>query len=250
VGVRASADPAVGDDRFLFGVYEISGARRGAPDEVVTVTARPLEGDGGEIDDITADFVWMVPDAIGLYRADIPFDAPGMWEIDFAVSTGEETEPFLVLVSGEPTTVGPGETAPRVPTPTLDDTPIDDLTTDVPADEDFYRISLDEALENGRKTVAVFATPAYCTSAACGPMMNQVKDISDGYPDVNWVHVEVYTGFNEEGFAPDAEHLAPAVSAYRLQTEPWIFVMDEEGVVLARIEGVLAPGELEGLLET
>ena len=250
IGLRASNDPAIGDDRFLFGVYEISGARRGSPDEVVTVTAKPLEGDGTTFVDVPADFVWMVPDAIGLYRATLPFDTAGMWEIDFEVSTGESAQPFLVLVSEEPTTVGPGEAAPRVVTPTLDDTPVDDLTTDVPVDEDFYRVSLDEALENGRKTVAVFATPAYCTSAACGPMMRQVKEIADGYPDVNWVHVEVYTGFNEDGFAPDVDHLAPAVVAYGLQTEPWIFVMDEGGVVTARIEGVLGRGELEQLLES
>ncbi len=249
VGLRASNDPALGDSRFLFGVYEVSGARRGSPDEVVTLTAKPLEGQGTTFENVQADFVWMVPEALGLYRANLPFDAPGQWEIDFEISTGESTQPFLVLVNPEPTTVGIGEEAPKVATPTLDDTPVEDLTTDAPVDEDFYRIALDDALGNGRKTVAVFATPAYCTSAACGPMMQQVKAISDDYPDVNWIHVEVYTGFNDEDFAPDVDHLAAAVRAYGLQTEPWIFVMDEAGVVTARIEGVLGEGELEELLE-
>jgi hypothetical protein len=35
---------------------------------------------------------------------------------------------------------------------------------------------------------------------------------------------------------------------FGLPSEPWIFVMDEEGVVIARIEGVLGDGELEAIL--
>ena len=69
------------------------------------------------------------------------------------------------------------------------------------------------------------------------------------YPSVNWVHVEVYQGFNEADFAPDVDHLVPAVTEFRLPSEPWIFVMDEQGTVTARLEGVLAPGELEELLD-
>jgi hypothetical protein len=249
VGIRASNDPSIGDSRFLFGVHEISGARRGSPDEAVSVTATSLEA-SESVFEVDADFLWMVPESIGLYRAVIPFDVPGMWEIDIEISTGERTEPFLVLVAEEPTTVGIGDRAPRVATPTLDDTPVDDLTTDYPIAEAFYELSLDDALENGRKTVAVFATPAYCTSAACGPMMRQVKDLTASYSDVNWVHVEVYQGFNEPGFAPDPDHLAPAVVEYGLLTEPWIFVMDENGIVISRLEGVLGEGELEALLGT
>jgi hypothetical protein len=247
VGIRASSDPAVGDERFLFGVNEISGARRGSPDEKVTVIATSLESAESSYE-VDAEFVWMVPDAFGLYKAAIPFDVPGQWEIDWTISTGETTQPFLVLVAEEPTTVAIGDPAPRSATPTLADTPVEDLTTDFPVNESFYEQSLDEALENGNKTVAVFATPAYCTSAACGPMMQQIKELETSYPDVNWVHIEVYQGFNDPGFAPDVEHLARAVVDYGLLTEPWIFVMDEEGVVTTRIEAVLGEGELEAFL--
>lgn len=248
VGIRASLDPAVGDARFLFAVNEIDGTRRGSPDEKVSVTAKPLDRPGTILED-EADFVWIIEGSIGLYRADLPFDSAGTWELDFDISTGEQTQPFLVLVQEEPSTVALGEDAPRVPTPTLADTALEDLTTDSPPDEAFYELSLDQALSNGNKTVVVFATPAFCTSAACGPMMKHAKDAQTRYPDVNWVHVEVYEGFNEQGFAPDTEHLAPAVVAYGLPSEPWIFVMDEDGVVVARFEGVLAPGELEAVLD-
>jgi hypothetical protein len=248
VGIRASLDPAVGDSRFLFAVNEIDGTRRGGPDEIVTVHAKSLDAPDTVLED-EADFLWIIEGSIGLYRADLPFDTAGTWEIDFDISTGETTQPFLVLVQDEPSTVAIGEEAPKVPTPTLADTALEDLTTDSPPDEGFYEISLDEALSNGKKTVLVFATPAFCTSAACGPMMQNTKAARIGHPDVNWVHVEVYQGFNEDGFAPDTAHLAPAVVAYGLPSEPWVFVMDEDGVVVARFEGVLAPGELEAVLD-
>lgn len=249
IAIRASIDPAVGDERFLFAVNEIDGTRRGSPEEVVTVTAKALE-DPDDVYEVPADFLWIIEGAFGLYRAPIPFDRAGQWEIDFEISTGEPTQPFLVLVAEEPTTVAVGEAAPAVATPTVATSSIEDLTTDFPVYEPFYEMSLDDALANGRQTVAIFATPAYCTSASCGPMMQQAKELALGYPDVNWVHVEVYQGFNEDGFAPDFDHLAPAVVEFGLPSEPWIFVMDESGTVEARIEGVLGDGELEAILDS
>ncbi len=63
-----------------------------------------------------------------------------------------------------------------------------------------------------------------------------------------FLHIEVYGGFNEPGFEPDVAHLVPAVVAFGLPTEPWVFVMDEEGVVIGRFDGVLGDGEIESLL--
>ncbi len=81
-------------------------------------------------------------------------------------------------------------------------------------------------------------------------MLDTVKEVAPDYPDVNFIHIEVYTGFNEPGFAPDPAHLAPAVGAdyWNLPSEPWVFVMDGQGVVTGRFEGVMAAEELTALL--
>jgi hypothetical protein len=244
VGIRASTDTAVGDERFLFAVAEIDGKRRGSPDEDVTLVATSLDAPDVEIS-ADAEFLWVVPNAFGLYRADVPFDRPGLWEIEFDVSTGEETTPFLVDVLPAPTTVATGDPAPLITTPTSSDAPIADLTTDGDPMTSLYEMSLDEAFTNGQQSVVIFATPAYCTSAACGPLLQQTKDAAAMFDDVNFIHVEVYSGFNEEGFQPDVDHLVPAVEAFKLPSEPWIFVIDENGVVKARLEGVVGDGELE-----
>ena len=247
IGIRASTDPAVGDDRLLFAVHELDGTRRGGPDEIVTLVASPLDNPSVELS-AEATYTWIVEDAIGLYLATVPFDRPGTWQIDFEISTGEATEPFLVDIKSEPTTVAIGEKAPLVETPTLATAEIDDLTTDHDPLLSLYEIPLDKALSNGRKTVAIFATPAYCTSAACGPMLDQTKTMAHAHPDVDFLHIEVYGGFNEPGFAPDVDHLVPAVVAFGLPTEPWVFVMDEDGVVTGRFDGVLGDNEVEALL--
>ena len=249
VGIRASSDPAVGDARFLFAVSQIDGVRRGGPDEAVSIVATSLDAPEVSLE-TDAIFEWVVPDGFGLYRAELPFDRAGLWEIDFTVSTGEITQPFLVDVQAEPTTVSVGDAAPILDTPTIPDTPIEDLTTDGDPLLTLYDTSLGEAIGNGRQTVVIFATPAYCTSAACGPLLQQTKDASATYPDVDFVHIEVYEGFNEPDFAPDTDHLVPAVVAFNLPSEPWIFVMDEDGMIIARFEGVLGEGELESVLES
>lgn len=247
VGIRATTDPAVGDSRLLFAVNEIGGTRRGSPEETVSVVAKPLDAPTKSLED-DAQFVWVVPDVSGLYLADIPFDSPGLWEIEFTISTGETTEPFLIDVQAEPATVAIGAQAPRIDTPTVADRPIDDLTTDPEPMLALYESSLADLLDNGRPTVALFATPAFCTSAACGPLLDHTKELVDDFPNADFIHIEVYEGFNESGFAPDVDHLVPAVVEFGLPSEPWIFVMDADGVVIARIEGVLADGELDALL--
>lgn len=249
IGLRASQDVAVGDERFLFAVNEIDGTRRGSPEEEVQVVATPLDNPSQAIE-ADAVFMWIVPDAIGLYRAPVAFDTPGRWEIEFTISTGEDTDPFLVDVKPEPATVAVGEQAPAVATPTYPETPLSELTTDQEPLETLYTDSLDALLANGRPTVAVFATPAFCTSAACGPMVNQVKDLTTARTDADFIHIEVYSGFNSPGFEPGLDTLVPAVTAFGLPTEPWIFVMDGDGTVVSRLEGVLGEGELESILDS
>ncbi len=248
IGLRASSDPSIGDARFLFAIAEIDGTRRGSPDEAVHVTATSVD-DPTQVLEADAEWLWMIQDAIGLYRVSLPFTRAGTWELDWTISTGEGTDPILVLVNEAPTTPAIGEPAPAVATPTTADHPIDEISTDTDPTPGLYTVSLDEALSNGKQTVVIFATPAFCTSAACGPMLETVKRIMPQYPDVNWIHVEVYQGFKETGFQPSPDRLVDAVKAFNLPSEPWVFVMDESGVVKSRLEGAVSDAELSDILD-
>jgi hypothetical protein len=256
--IRANIDLAVGTGRLLVGVAQPDGTRLGSPDEPVVLEVRPVDDLSAPVQRVEAGWVWIVPDVVGLYRGTFDFDRSGTWQVVVVPEEGSPLEPapFSVLdpgcrledaaERGIPTcALQVGDPAPPVASPTIGDLPIEQLTTDPQPDERLYRLSLDEALTNGRRTVVVFATPAFCQTAACGPLLNTVKPVIDQYPETDFVHVEVYTGFREPDFDPtDPERLAPSVAAFRLVSEPWVFVMDEDGVITARFEGAMDEEEL------
>jgi hypothetical protein len=241
--VPANRDIAVGEERLLVGVRHLDGTDLGTPDIPVTIEVAPAD-EPEAVQQAPADFSWIVPDAIGLYRARFTFDRPGTWTVRVIPESGDPipTTPFTVREQNAAPAVG--ALAPATATPTLADGPFAAITTDPDPDTRFYELSLDEALRNGRPTVLVFATPAFCQTAACGPLLTNVKDVAPGYPEVNFIHVEVYTNLQDPDFEPDAAHLAESVVQWNLPSEPWGFVIDPDGVIQARFEGTLDPVEL------
>ena len=71
-----------------------------------------------------------------------------------------------------------------------------------------------------------------------------MRELAPQYPDVNFLHVEVFTNIND----PANIVLAPAVEEWGLPTEPWVFVVDANGIVAGRYEGVVTPEELREVL--
>jgi hypothetical protein len=68
-----------------------------------------------------------------------------------------------------------------------------------------------------------------------------------------WIHMEVYQDNTIkpgclEGTRPDEECLRPQFRAFNLGTEPWLFAIDRDGKVAARLEGAYSKGELEDAL--
>ncbi|MBA2366314.1 MAG: hypothetical protein H0V77_07685 [Actinobacteria bacterium] len=107
-------------------------------------------------------------------------------------------------------------------------------------------MSIAEALKAGKLTVIVFAKPKLCTSQVCGPTLTIVKDIAKDFPRVNFVHVEP----DDLDKVPEQLKPVPAVLAWGLPTEPWVFVTDKTGRVAAKYEGSVAPNELSALLRS
>ncbi len=249
--VVANADIGTGPTRILIGVVSKDGSRLGSPDHAVQVVAAPID-DPDDSQRVPGEYTWIIEDAIGLYRAEFDFDRAGTWAITVTPESGDPLPPAPFTVLEETYSPNVGETAPEAPTPTLRDHAIEDLTTDRDPDPRFYELTLAEAFDSGRPTVLVFSTPAYCMTATCGPLLDTVKAQANGYPEVNFIHIEVYTGFNEPGFAPVPENLTPAAGAeyWNLPSEPWVFVIDEQGTVTARFEGLITASELATALSS
>jgi hypothetical protein len=105
-----------------------------------------------------------------------------------------------------------------------------------------HAISLDHALAAGRPTVVTFATPLLCTSQMCGPVVDEQMVAADKLgTKASFIHVEIYPSRN-----PDKP--APTFLRYGFVTEPWLLVIDRDGVIRARYEGPVTADQVEDAL--
>lgn len=239
----ASSTIAVGTERLLVAVSNPDGSRLAAPTIPVTIQVW-AEGAEDAAQILPGEFVWAIPDVSGLYKATFQFDRAGLWVVRVTPDGGGPLEDFVIQVSPETSTPGVGDPAPLSETPVVADHPIAEISTDPDPDLAFYQLSIRDAVTSGRPTVVVFATPKFCQTAICGPTLDRVKEIAGQYPEVNFVHVEVYTNLDD----PANLVVAPAVTEWGLPSEPWVFVIDAAGVVTARFEGVVTPGEISAAI--
>ena len=90
-------------------------------------------------------------------------------------------------------------------------------------------------------------TPLFCQSRFCAPMMDSVvHPLYEEFSDrVQFVHVEpfVLSEARAGRLVP-----VPLMAEWRLLTEPWIFVADASGAVVAKFEGVATVEELRETL--
>jgi hypothetical protein len=199
-----------------------------------------------------AQSAWHGP-AVGYPDYDIPYwvilpDFPraGLWAIvvRLTAADGSSTEgQFAVQVADAADSPQFGDVPPASHNRTLATEPdIEKLTSDFDPDPDLYQMTVADALDSGKPTVVVFATPAYCTSRMCAPVLNSVKDVASNHKDdVNFIHIEVYKSFQPLVYADEME-------TWGLTSEPWTFVIDGEGRLAARLGGPLSQSELENAL--
>jgi len=171
IAIRVSNDIGLGQERLLIGVATVDGSRLGSPEEPVSFEVAPVD-EPAATQSVAATFTWILEDVTGLYRAELDFDRAGVWQVTVKPDGGAALDPVLFNVAAEPFAPALGAMAPAAPTPTLDDFAIEQLTTDDEPDLDFYKISLEDSIASAMPTVLVFSTPAYCQTAACGPLLH------------------------------------------------------------------------------
>lgn len=229
-----------GEQRILLGLVDPE-SQESLADPEVEATATFTGPDDTEVE-APLEFLWAIPDQRGLYRATVEFPRPGSWSVTVNADGYAATEPTPFPVNEETSMPQVGDEAPAVATRTTADHELAQITTDPEPDPELYGMSLDEALANDRPTVVVFATPAFCSSQTCGPLLDEVKAMTEDHPDADFLHVEIYENLDAESF----EDLVPveAVEEWSLPSEPWVFVTDPAGVVTDSFEGAMDPQEL------
>ncbi len=174
----------------------------------------------------------------------VDFDRSGPWQV-IAMLKGpdglQSTRVPSLVVGQHPGVVKVGEKAPVVHTPTAEDVggDLSQIDTRIPPSQ---MHAVDFADVVGKKPVVItFATPAFCESRVCGPTVDVVQQVADQFKgEADFIHMEVW-----EDNDPTTRKVRPQLRDFGLPTEPWIFLIDSDGVVRERIEGAISVAELE-----
>jgi hypothetical protein len=176
------------------------------------------------------------PDAATVvYSTDIDFSSEGEWRIAALIKQGDEIAATLLPSAsvGEFKRVPRvGQPAPRIHTPTAADSggDLSKITTRIPPDTQ-NRVDYADAL--GREPIVLlFATPQFCQSRVCGPVVDVAEQVKETYGDeAAFIHMEIYNDND-----PD-KGVRPQVKAFHLPSEPWLFAIDRNGTIQGEVEG-------------
>ncbi|MBI5287556.1 MAG: hypothetical protein HY873_01150 [Chloroflexi bacterium] len=187
----------------------------------------------------------------GAYVAYATFDQPGAWGAEFTIlRAGDETVvPYRFNVLEDSVEPGLGDPAPASVQATTATEPIEEIDSSFPFREAMHTTTVADALKTGKPIVIAFATPAFCTSRTCGPVLDLVVDpLFWRYgSDAVFIHIEPYS--LRDLRAANVQNAVPAVLEWRLQSEPWIFVVGRDGRIAGKFEGLVAMDEVESVLQ-
>jgi hypothetical protein len=191
-----------------------------------------------------------VADSSHIYVAHLRIPTPGLYWLLAEPEGGEAQVQALGNVDVHATDAVPavGDRSPASDTPTLATARGDPskITTRVPPDTSLLRYSVAASLRAHVPFVVTFATPKFCESRTCGPVVDVVEEAARQLADsaVRFIHVEVY-----EGNDP-ANGYNRWMRAWDLDTEPWTFVVDRTGRIADRFQGVVSVRELVEAVRT
>ncbi len=249
----ASTDLAQGENRFVFALLGPSSAPVRSSGARVTLShvqdGAPIPQ--GEVQAVFRH--WPVgPGGVFTARADFP--QPGTWLAEITPEDGDAAGELARLsfqVQERSLTPSLGAPAPRSVNRTLaDGAALEELTTDPDPDPDLYQMTIARALDSGLPLLVTFVTPAFCTTATCGPQLDVVKALKETYRGrINVIHIEIFDNPQEMREDMRKARLSLVVEEWALPSDPWTFLVDAQGRVVGKFEAFTSREELEEAVE-
>lgn len=177
-----------------------------------------------------------------VYKTNVNFPSNGEWRIAALIrQDGKLTATLLPSAEVGRFTKVPkvGEKAPLIHTPTAADVggDLSKITTRIPPDT---QNKVDYADVLGKEPIVLlFATPQFCISRVCGPVVDVAEQLKQLYGDkVAFIHMEIYTDNDPN------KPVRPQVRAFHLPSEPWLFAIGRDGRIEDEIDGAFGVEEL------
>lgn len=171
---------------------------------------------------------------------------PGIFDLEVSIQGQTVNLPVQAFDPTEVRIVTPGQVFPALATPTLAaPEPMDSICTLFEGPCPFHEHSVDEILADGDPMAFLIATPQFCSTAYCGPVVETLIEAAAGFPSVRPVHLEVYENTDDANGTLTNLIAAPQLAEIGLDFEPSLFLVDREGVLVDRIDNVFDRAELE-----
>jgi hypothetical protein len=242
--VFGSRDFAVGENRVSFLVIRSNGEVVDAPHARVAVAAGDL-GAKPTLETTADDLPVGVPvdelDTSSVWVTNLDLDAPGLYTLLVEPEGTDIQAVGQIEVREQSAAPAVGSKAIPSDTPTLADGFPEDITTARPPDTELLRYSVKESIEDHVPFVVTFATPQFCQSRVCGPVVDVVDEVRQRLEGsgLRFIHVEIYEGNDpSKGFNT-------WVREWNLPSEPYTFLVGADGIVRGRYEGLVTVDELE-----
>lgn len=205
--------------------------------------------------DVVAEDLTAVLHAEGLPRPYYSFEftpaLTGFYDFTAAVEGGEVVSQFSVVAPDAPEVaarVEPGDEMPALITPTVaDGLGVTPICTREPACP-LHDQTVADVVGTGPMALLV-ATPAFCQTVICGPVLDVMLGIMDDYAGVSFVHAEVFTNPEENSVPLAIEDFAPVVTELGLPYEPVFYVVGADGVVRDRLDYIFDASDMRASLD-
>ncbi len=242
------------DFRFYTGPASAEISPQPGPQATASYVPTPGTPDGsGQAPAITSP-----TQARGVFEAEsVTFDRAGIWLVDVSVDVpgrGTLTSSTQFQVADRPALPAPGQKALRTENLTIHSKGVPKAaidsryTTDgkIP-DPELHETTIADAIREHRPALVVFSTPVYCESRFCGPVTDMVAALSKRYADrAEFIHVEIWRDFQNQVINKGA-----ADWLYRNgdMTEPWLYLIGANGVILDRWNSLMKESEIAAELQ-
>ncbi len=175
----------------------------------------------------------------------------GFYDFSMEVDGAEVISQFQVVEADAPeiaARVGPGDEMPALVTPTVADalgvTPLCTRDPVCPLHDE----TVADVVGKGPMALLV-ATPAFCQTVICGPVLDVLLEVTADYPDIAFVHAEVYTNPSENQVPPVVDDFAPVITDLGLPYEPVFHVVGSDGVVRHRLDYIFDASDMRASLD-
>ncbi len=233
-----------------------------ALDGTTPVVARVIGNDGNPVgSDAPAVAIRPTGEAQVSFVATVDIPSPGRWRIDLVAANGSSGS-IQVDALDPGNTARLGAPAPDIHTPTLADVGgnLLAISTLPQADSRFYQASTSDARAAGRPYVLVIDSARFKVTQVCGRALGMAFYLLDRWTDVTFVHLEpfeyqIITGepvlsgdISNPPLDANARAFGLGDSTWPATNMPWLFVVDGNGIVRAKYNGIVGSNDVDLIL--